>query len=425
PRVGIDDVITKCKQAGIRVLMVTGDYALTAAAIATQIGILTTPNYDTRENLQQSNGNKKKGLVLTGSDLEMLTDDDWKLVVTQYEEIVLARTTPEQKLKTVKEFQKYKYIVGVTGDGVNDAPALKSADIGIAMGGGSEVAMEASQLVLLDNNFSSILIAIQNGRLVFRNLKKVILYLLPGGCFAELIPVLMSIFLGVSQNISSFQMLIISLFTDIAPSLCLMMEKEETDLLKEPPRSRNEHLVNWKFLLHAYLFLGILVVIGSQSMFFIYMYTYSGLGPEDIFLSFDNLPNIYANLKNITSLDEAKLQVNEFYYRGQTVTFVSIVLLQIFGNLLSTRTNFKSFIQQIIWKKNTRNFYLFGAQLISYVIMIIVVYVPWFHDLFKSRPLPVQYLFLPLIFALVIFSLDEFRKLMVRRKILYFHKFAW
>jgi sodium/potassium-transporting ATPase subunit alpha len=168
--------------------------------------------------------------------------------VTLYEELVLARTTPEQKLRTVKEFQKDGFTVAVTGDGVNDAPALKSADIGIAMGSGSEVAMEASQLVLMDSNFSSIIVAIRSGRLVFANMRKVILYLLPGGCFAELVTVLMAIFLGVSQDLSSFEMLIISLFTDIAPSLSLMMEKEETDLMKDPPRKKNDHLVNWKFL---------------------------------------------------------------------------------------------------------------------------------------------------------------------------------
>jgi sodium/potassium-transporting ATPase subunit alpha len=119
-------------------------------------------------------------LLLNGSDLSHLTYAEWR-VITKYDEIVFARITPEQKLLIVKEFQHDDYVVGVTGDGVNDAPALKSADIGIAMGSGSEVAMEASQLVLLDNNFSSMLIAIENGRLVFDNLRKVILYLLPAG----------------------------------------------------------------------------------------------------------------------------------------------------------------------------------------------------------------------------------------------------
>ncbi|RNA18052.1 cation-transporting ATPase pma1 [Brachionus plicatilis] len=431
PREGIADVISKLKEAGIKVLMVTGDYALTAAAIAVQIGIFTVPDYDTLENMRIRNKENrhnydKKALLLTGSDIENMLEDDWRLV-TLYKEIVFARTTPEQKLRTVKEFQKDKYVVGVTGDGVNDAPALKSADIGIAMGGGSEVAMEASELVLLDNNFSSILIAIRNGRLVFYNLKKVILYLLPGGCFAELIPVLMSIFIGVAQNISSFQMLIISLFTDIAPSLSLMMEKEETDLLKQPPRSRKDHLVDWKFLLHAYLFLGLLIVLSSQCLFFFYMYIYSGLSVNQIIFSFDKLSEIY----NETRIDGIKSDVllhrkfDEIYFRGQTVTFVSIVLLQLFGNLLSTRTNRNSFFTQLPWKKKTKNFYIFAAQFISCLIMIIVVYAPVFNRTFNTRPIQVQFLFLPILFSLVIFLADELRKLMVRRKFIFLDKIAW
>ena len=134
-----------------------------------------------------------KSLLLTGTDLLDFSDDDWRIAV-KYDELVLARTTPDQKLKAVKMFQEEKYIVAVTGDGVNDSPALKCADIGIAMGGGSEVAMDAAQMVLLDNSFTSIVVAIKNGRLVFKNLRKVILYLLPAGSFAEAVPIVGKIF---------------------------------------------------------------------------------------------------------------------------------------------------------------------------------------------------------------------------------------
>jgi sodium/potassium-transporting ATPase subunit alpha len=201
PRENMKDVIAKCRTAGIRVFMVTGDYSLTAAAIAKDIGIISTLEIvDSLDRLREkeklmslNNANSKKkkaiyknALVLNGSDIDLLTDYDWR-VITKYQEIVFARTTPEQKLKIVNEFQHDGYVVGVTGDGVNDAPALKKADIGIAMGSGSEVAMEASQMVLLDNCFSSILIAIENGRLVFDNLRKVIIYLLSAGCMGEVI----------------------------------------------------------------------------------------------------------------------------------------------------------------------------------------------------------------------------------------------
>jgi sodium/potassium-transporting ATPase subunit alpha len=304
---------------------------------------------------------------------------------------------------------------------------------GIAMGSGSEVAMEASQLVLLDSNFSSILIAIENGRLVFENLRKVVLYLLPGGCFAELIPVLMSIVVGVSQDLSSFQMIIISLFTDIAPSLSLMMQKPETSLLKQPPRSKNHHLVDWKFLLQAYLFLGVMVTLGSQIMFFIYMKAYANLSPSQIFFSFENLPLIFNETYfdhfqtnfNITDSDTVINIFNEYFYTGQTVTFVAIVILQIFGNLLSTRTHIKSFFFHTPWSKKSRNLWVFAAELTSISIMLLIIYVPIFQSLFFTRPVPVQFFFMPFGFALLIFAIDETRKFCVRRKILFFHKIGW
>ncbi len=219
PREGISDVIETCRGAGIRVLMITGDFALTAAAIATDIGIFSSDIYDTIQDLKEkaaqgppppledpykkeSKKDRKKNeerdggdrenkieikfakkmtsILLSGSDLNTVTPEEWRHI-TRYDEVVCARITPEQKLTIVQEYQKDGNVVSVTGDGVNDAPALKCADIGIAMGSGSEVAIEAAQLVLLDSNFASILVAIENGRLVFENLRKVILYLLPAG----------------------------------------------------------------------------------------------------------------------------------------------------------------------------------------------------------------------------------------------------
>ncbi len=224
PREGISDVIETCRGAGIRVLMITGDYALTAAAIASDIGIFSSDDYDTIRDLKEKAAlgppppledpkkkdaeEKKKGggdddynnenkieikmarkmtsILLSGSDLNTVTEVEWRHI-TRYDEVVCARITPEQKLTIVQQYQKDGNVVSVTGDGVNDAPALKCADIGIAMGSGSEVAIEAAQLVLLDSNFASILVAIENGRLVFENLRKVILYLLPAGSIGNFI----------------------------------------------------------------------------------------------------------------------------------------------------------------------------------------------------------------------------------------------
>ena len=196
PRENMYEVIHTFRSSGIRVFMVTGDYCLTAAAIAREIGIITNNEIiDSLEKMRaldesfHLNMNHKESihnnsLLLSGVEIENLTESDWR-IMTKFQEIVFARTTPEQKLRLVKELQDDDYIVGVTGNGLNDAPALKKADIGISMGDGSEIAMDASQMILLDSHFSSILIGIENGRLVFENLRKVILYLLSAGCMGE------------------------------------------------------------------------------------------------------------------------------------------------------------------------------------------------------------------------------------------------
>ena len=224
PRPEIASVVKTCRGAGMRLFMVTGDHALTAVAIARQVGIVSSGSTvdsiadvlrkakdvrdgsPLREIAITATDAKPEALTLTGADFASLTPDSWD-VITQYQEVVFARTTPEQKLQVVKAFQERKNVVAVTGDGVNDAPALKNADIGVAMGTGSDVATEAGAMVLLDSNFSSIVVALREGRTVFDNLKKVCLYLLPAGSFSELTPVLVNLLLGVPAPLSGFFMM--------------------------------------------------------------------------------------------------------------------------------------------------------------------------------------------------------------------------
>jgi sodium/potassium-transporting ATPase subunit alpha len=235
PRPEIKETIKACRDSGSRFFMVTGDYGVTAAAIAKQIGLFSGEREPhTYENIMDptldgskvDSGNSfdpefndpeqpfREGtsLVLTGSDLSKLSPGEWDLVCS-YEEIVFARTSPEQKLRIVSEFQQRDGVVAVTGDGVNDAPALKAADVGVAVVSGSDVAIEAADLILL-GGFDAIPQAIRLGRLAFQNLQKVIGYLLPAGSWSEVWPVLINVFLGCPLSLSSFLMVVICCFTD-------------------------------------------------------------------------------------------------------------------------------------------------------------------------------------------------------------------
>jgi sodium/potassium-transporting ATPase subunit alpha len=197
---------------------VTGDFKLTAQAIATECGILSNPALlhsvnDLPRSATPANSSAEKptatptehhSIVLSGPELLTLTTHQWDLL-SQYTEIVFARTTPEQKLRIVKEFQARDNIVAMTGDGVNDAPSLKQADVGVALGSGSDIAIEAADMVLLES-FGAIVQAVLYGRLVYDNLKKTIIYLLPAGSFSELWPVVTNVLFGIPQILSSFLM---------------------------------------------------------------------------------------------------------------------------------------------------------------------------------------------------------------------------
>ena len=332
PRPETAGVVETCRKAGVRVFMVTGDNAATAASIATRVGIFSsstihtaadilghpkpmetddTHHYHDEEHhdlqdhhplrprlpfLRKSNKTEHDpqddpmtdaGVLLTGLDLDKFQSHHWDLV-ERYKEVVFARTTPDQKFHIVKNLQRRHNIVAVTGDGVNDAPALKKAHIGVAMGGGSDAAIESAAMVLLDANFSSIVVALRQGRTVFENLKKVCLYLLPAGSFSELTPVLVNIFLGVPLPLSSFLMIVICVITDLFPALALMYESSEKDLLNRPPRRvGKDHLVTATLMIHAYLFVGILETIFAHLLFFIYMQREWGVGPGMLFLAFN------------------------------------------------------------------------------------------------------------------------------------------
>lgn len=286
PRPEIPEVVRTLRGAGIKVYMVTGDFKLTAAAIARECSIISGPaghvhdvanlsfDDDVLEaagivELEKDHGTAARSLVLSGSDVETLDESQWDKLAA-YDEVVFARTTPEHKLRIVKELQKRNLTVGMTGDGVNDAPSLKQADVGIAMGSGSDIAIEAADMVLLES-FSAVVEAVRYGRVVYDNLKKTIAYLLPAGSFSEFWPVITNVAFGLPQILSSFLMIIICCCTDCAAATALAYEYPEADVLLRKPRdAKKDRLVNAKLVLQAYGFIGIIETTTSFAMAYWY-----------------------------------------------------------------------------------------------------------------------------------------------------------
>jgi len=404
PRDEIPDVVRILRNASIRIFMVTGDFKLTAQAIAEECGIIS-PGVLVDDVSALSRNAKisstKQSIVLSGSELITLNDTQWDQLC-QYQEIVFARTTPEQKLRIVKEFQSRDNIVGMTGDGVNDAPSLKAADVGIAMGSGSDIAIEAADMVLLDS-FAAIVSAVQYGRLVYDNLKKTIVYLLPAGSFSELWPVITNVAFGIPQILSSFLMIIICCLTDCVAAITLAYEKPEADVMLRPPRNpRKDRLVNTRLIFHAYFFVGLIQCFLSFTMAFWYLER-QGIPFTKLWLKFGDYGS-----------EEEKEYITEKSNVASSIYFVTLVGMQLF-NLLATRTRRLSIFQQPpLFNKDTQNWLVFPAMLFAIVVVFIFCYIPSLQNTIDTRQVPVEHWFLPAAFGFGLLMLDELRKYCVR-----------
>ncbi len=244
PRATVPDAVAKCRSAGIKVIMVTGDHPITAKAIAMSVGIISAGNKTASDLAKEQNipvesvnPRHAKAAVINGSELKNLSSETLDDILMHHTEIVFARTSPQQKLIIVEGCQRMGSIVAVTGDGVNDSPALKKADIGIAMGiSGSDVSKQAADMILLDDNFASIIVGIEEGRLIFDNIKKSIDYTLTSN-IPELTPFLFFIIANVPLPLGTVTILCIDLGTDMIPAISLAYEKAECDIMRQPPRN--------------------------------------------------------------------------------------------------------------------------------------------------------------------------------------------
>ena len=375
PRPEVEEAIKKCYQAGIKIIMITGDYGLTANTIARKIGIV-----------------KGESIIYLGTDIESMSDKKLKEVLKQ-DNILFARVSPEHKMRIAIALKENGEIVAMTGDGVNDAPALKAADIGIAMGiSGTDVAREASDMILTDDNFASIVNAIEEGRTVFENLRKFIHYILASN-IPEAVPFISMVLFKIPLPLTVMQILAIDLGTDILPSLALASEPPEPGIMKRPPRPRNERLLTVRGMTRAYLILGPIEAAAAM-LAFLMVYFNNGF-------TLSKIQEIGVDPNNYVS--------SPIYQSAITASFAAIVLSQI-GNAFANRTAYDSVFKAGFF----RNRLLLWAILGELAILGMLIYIPGLNGVFDHYPIGWSSWIVPILFIPSVLIIEEIRKLIIR-----------
>ena len=367
PRPEVPEAIQRCRTAGIKVIMVTGDHPHTAVAIGREIGLVTSA----------------KPVVIHGDALRRMTSAQLQIALDS-PEILFTRVTAEQKMLVVQGLKSKGYIVAVTGDGVNDAPALKIAHIGIAMGSGTDVAKEASDMILLDDNFASIVSAIEEGRAVFENIRKFLTYILSSNV-PELIPYLAFVLFRIPLPLTVIQILAVDLGTDMVPALALGAEKPAPQLMSRPPRPKGERLLSWPLLARSYLWLGMLEAVAAMTVFFIML----RMGGWE----YGDMPG----------------RLDPLYLQATTACFAMIVLTQIV-NVFACRDPAESMLRGGLF----RNPLLAQGIAVEIALAALIILLPVAREAFGTKPFP-AHLWLFMIPIAVCFGLmEEIRKAFVR-----------
>jgi len=382
PRPEVEKAIQTCRQAKIRIVMITGDYGLTAESLARRVGMLTTPNT----------------IILTGAELDELSDAALHQLLDK--EVLFARMAPEHKLRLVSAFQQRGEVVAVTGDGVNDAPAMSKADVGVSMGMiGTDVAKEAADIILTGDDFGAITAAIEEGRAVFDNIRKFITYI-----FSSNIPELMPFIVKANFPLMPLaltvrQILAIDLGTDMFPALALGMEKPEPDVMKRPPRPRNQPLLDQNLLVRAF-WLGMIEAVLCFAGF-LFIFVLSGYTAR-IGLPFLSNISVPITWKLSLSFGAAILLASTVYHAG-------VVLAQV-GNALACRSD-RTRSTYLGWLSNR---YLLGGILIELLTILSIIYIPSLAKIFSHVPVPGWIWIILGFYALVLYSIEWIRKLINR-----------
>ena len=367
PRPEVPEAIRKCNEAGIKVIMITGDGSRTAVAIAREIGlIIGIPT------------------VIEGLEFNTMGDEELRKKLSE-KEVIFARMTPKHKMRVVSLLKEEGDIVAVTGDGVNDAPALKKADIGVSMGiSGTDVAKEASDMILLDDNFATIVNAVEEGRTVYENIKKFITYIFASN-IPEAVPYLAYILLKIPLPLTIIQILAVDLGTDMLPALALGAEKPTPDIMKQPPRKLEERLLDLSLIMRSYLFLGPIEAIACMFGFFWVLYNGGWiwgiiLSPTDI-----------------------------LYLQATTACLTAIIVTQV-ANVFACRSFKKSVFHIGIFS----NKLIFAGIAFEILLQLFIVYHPLGNKIFSTYPIHVNTWLVLIPFMLLLLSSEELRKWVVR-----------
>jgi calcium-translocating P-type ATPase len=369
PRPEVADAVARCHTAGLRVIMVTGDHPQTALAVGRQVGLVR--GADPR--------------VITGDALRGITDTQLQLALDA-PEMLFARMDADQKLRVVQALQRKGEIVAATGDGVNDAPALKAADIGVAMGrSGTDITRESADLVLADDNFASIVHAIEEGRAVYGNIRKFLTYILTSNV-PELVPYVLFVVLRIPLPLTIAQILAVDLGTDLVPALALGAELPDAGIMRQPPRRSSERLLSWPLLLRSYVWLGLLEA-GAGMAAYAYVLSRGGWHWGRVLPPGDPL-----------------------YLQATTACLAGIVVTQIV-NLFCCRSD----RQSAFVRRRGRNLLIPLGLIVEVGLMLAIVYTPLGHRLFATAPLPAAVWLFVLPWAALMLLAEELRKLVVRR----------
>lgn len=416
PRAAVPGAVDKCRSAGIKVIMVTGDHPITAQAIARGVGIIS-PDNETKEEIakrcnipvEKVNPRDAHAAVVHGSMIKDMTAQDIDDVIRYHKEIVFARTSPQQKLIIVEGCQRAGQIVAVTGDGVNDSPALKKADIGIAMGiAGSDVSKQAADMILLDDNFASIVTGVEEGRLIFDNLKKSIAYTLTSN-IPEISPFLAFILCDIPLPLGTVTILCIDLGTDLLPAISLAYEEAETDIMKRAPRDPvHDKLVNERLISMAYGQIGMLQALSGFVIYFVILME-NGWLPNRIFgirTQWDDRGN--NSLEDSYGQEWTYGQRKIVEFTCHTAFFMSIVIVQ-WADVLICKTRRLSIFQQ-----GMRNKIMVAGLFEETLLAAVLAYTPGTDVSIRMYPLEWHWWLVPMPFSLMIFTYDEIRKYLLR-----------